>query len=117
MQFNPMKKKSTSKSAFLNLRILIGLLVVLAGVLLALLGFGTFSNASAQANVGSSTSPGQDQVPNEQQVGQTTVIPALGYGVSAPLREQPLVLPQPGEEREPMSTQRYLLNTGMPQIR
>jgi len=56
-----MKKKSTSKSAFFNLRVLIGLVVVLAGVLLALLGFGAFSNASAQANIGSTTGAGQDQ--------------------------------------------------------
>jgi hypothetical protein len=34
-----MKKKSTSRSAFLNLRVLIGLFVLLAGVFLALLGF------------------------------------------------------------------------------
>jgi hypothetical protein len=96
-----MKKKSSSTSAFFNLRVLIGVVVVLAGVFLALLGFGTFSNASAQANVGSTTSSGQDQVPNGQQVGQTTVIWALHYGVSRPLREQPLVSPQLGEEREP----------------
>ena len=44
-----MKKKSTSKSAFFNLRVLIGLFVVLAGVFLALLGFGAFS-AQAQQN-------------------------------------------------------------------
>ncbi len=43
-----MKKKSTSQSAFFNLCVLIGLVVVLAGVFLALLGFGAFSNASAQ---------------------------------------------------------------------
>src|SRR6267378_3076979 len=48
-----MKKKSTSKSAFFNLRVLIGLFVVLAGVFLALAGLGTFSaltasNAQAQ---------------------------------------------------------------------
>ncbi len=42
-----MKKKS-SQSAFFNLRVLIGLFVVLAGVFLALAGFGTFS-ALAQA--------------------------------------------------------------------
>ena len=42
-----MKKKSTSQSAFFNLRVLIGLFVVLAGVFLALLALGTFSNASA----------------------------------------------------------------------
>src|SRR5438876_2862432 len=38
-----MKKKSASQSAFFNLRVLIGLFVVLAGVFLALAGFGTFS--------------------------------------------------------------------------
>src|SRR5438046_934107 len=43
-----MKKKSASQSAFFNLRVLIGLFVVLAGVFLALAGFGTFS-ALAQA--------------------------------------------------------------------
>src|SRR5437773_3194856 len=42
-----MKKKS-SQSAFFNLRVLIGLFIVLAGVILALAGFGTFS-ALAQA--------------------------------------------------------------------
>src|SRR6266853_1693636 len=43
-----MKKKSASQSAFFNLRVLIGLFVVLAGVFLALAGFGAFS-ALAQA--------------------------------------------------------------------
>src|SRR6266567_9107951 len=48
-----MKKKSASQSAparrslgeggFFNLRVLIGLFIVLAGVFLALVGFGTFS--------------------------------------------------------------------------
>jgi hypothetical protein len=40
-----------TKSASFNLRVLISLFVFLAGVFLTLLGFGTFSNASAQANV------------------------------------------------------------------
>jgi hypothetical protein len=53
-----MKKHSTSPSApvrrtfgesgFLNLRVLIGLFVILAGVFLALLGFGTFSAQAQQ---------------------------------------------------------------------
>ena len=43
-----MKKKSTSQSAFFNLRVLIGLFTVLAGVFLALLGSGAFSAAQAQ---------------------------------------------------------------------
>jgi hypothetical protein len=45
-----MKPKSTSQSAFFNLRVLIGLFVLLAGVFLALLGFGTYSSVSAQTN-------------------------------------------------------------------
>jgi len=44
-----MKKKSASESAFFNLRVLIGLFVVLAGVLLALIGFGTFSGLTANS--------------------------------------------------------------------
>src|SRR6266550_5492386 len=48
-----MKKKSTSRSAFFNLRVLIALSIVLVGVVLALAGLGTFSaltasNAQAQ---------------------------------------------------------------------
>src|SRR5437773_9391208 len=57
-----MKTKSTSQSAsarssceggFFNVRVLIGLFVILTGILLALLGFGAFSavsNAQAQQN-------------------------------------------------------------------
>src|SRR6266480_8110291 len=44
-----MKKKSTSQSAFFNVRVLIGLFVVLTGVFLALLGFGTFSGLTANS--------------------------------------------------------------------
>src|SRR5260370_15375897 len=44
-----MKKKSNSQSAFLNLRVFIGLLIALAGVFLALLGAGAFSSATAQS--------------------------------------------------------------------
>src|SRR5260370_1891654 len=44
-----MKTKSTSQSAFFNLRVLIGLFVVLAGVFLALVGLGTFSGLAASS--------------------------------------------------------------------
>ena len=44
-----MKKKSNSQSAFLNLRVFIGLFIALAGVFLALLGAGAFSSATAQS--------------------------------------------------------------------
>jgi hypothetical protein len=55
-----MKKKSTSQSAFFNLRVLIGLFVFLAGVFLALLGSGAFSNVFAQ---GKSTTAAQSSNP------------------------------------------------------
>jgi S-layer homology domain len=45
-----MKKKSTSQSAFLNLRVLFGLFVILAGVFLALVSFGALSSVFAQTN-------------------------------------------------------------------
>ena len=95
-----MKKKSTSQSAparhslgeggFFNLRVLVGLVVVLAGVFIALLGFGAFSNASAQANA----------TPKAQQFGETTVIPALHSDLSRPLRDQLLVWPPTETEHE-----------------
>src|SRR5206468_12718005 len=44
-----MKKKSASQSAFFNLRVLIGLCIVLAGVFLALAGLGTFSAITASS--------------------------------------------------------------------
>jgi hypothetical protein len=44
-----MKKKSASRSAFFNLRVLIGLFVVLAGVFLALASLGTFSASAASS--------------------------------------------------------------------
>ena len=43
-----MKKTTTSQSAFFNLRLLIGLLIVLVGVFLALVGFGAFSAQAQQ---------------------------------------------------------------------
>src|SRR5205807_9595544 len=44
-----MKQKSTSQSAFFNLRVLIGLFVVLTGVFLAVVGLGTFSGLTASS--------------------------------------------------------------------
>jgi len=44
-----MKKKSTSQSAFFNLRILIAAVFCLAGVVVALFSMGAFSNVFAQA--------------------------------------------------------------------
>jgi hypothetical protein len=49
-----MKKKTTSQSAFFNLRVLIGLCIVLVGVVLALAQFGVFS-AAAQSVIQATT--------------------------------------------------------------
>ena len=85
-----MKKKFPSQSAFLNLRVLLGLLLALAAVSIALFGFGAFSNASAQANA----------TPEAQQSGETTVIRASHSDLSRPLREEQLVWPPTETEHE-----------------
>ena len=104
-----MKKKSTSQSAparrsleggFFNLRVLIGLFIGLAGVFLALLGFGAFSNASAQSKASSKNLAGQTQQAIGRRIGEMTVISAVHSDLSPPLRDQPVVWPQ-RERREP----------------
>jgi hypothetical protein len=79
-----MKKKS-SQSAFFNLRVLIGLFVFLAGVFLALLGFGTFSKASAQATG-----------PTQPRFGRPQVLRMAGpVRLNQDLRKLPYVGPGP----------------------
>ena len=48
---NSMKKKSASKSAFFNLRVLIGLCIALAGISLALLGLDAFAANTAPVKI------------------------------------------------------------------
>src|ERR1700732_2546092 len=52
-----MKKKSASQSAFFNLRLLIGLFIVLAGVFLALAGFGVAQAQQKNHIITNSTDP------------------------------------------------------------
>jgi hypothetical protein len=52
-----MKKKSTSQSAFFNVRVLIGLFAVLTGVFLALVGFGAFSAQAQKPTITQSINP------------------------------------------------------------
>ena len=75
-----MKKKSASQSAFFNVRVLIGLFVVLAGVFLALIGLGLYPGASLQA-----AKPAQ-QTPQQWQP-RWVVVASSHNDVSAPLRE------------------------------
>src|SRR4029077_16547117 len=62
-----MKKKSNSQSAFLNLRVFIGLFIALAGVFLALLGAGAFSSATAQSPSQNPGSQSDNQAQTETQ--------------------------------------------------
>ena len=87
-----MKKKSTSQSAFFNVRVLFASVFCLAGVCIAVLGLGPLSNASAQTDAA--------QAQNTEQFGQTTVIHAWHSDLSRPLREQPLVWPPKETEHE-----------------
>src|ERR1700751_107492 len=87
-----MKKKSTSQSAFFNTRVLLASVFCLVGVLMALLGSGAFSNASAQAY--------SAQEPRAQQFGQTTVFYALHSDLSRPRPEHPLIWPPMEAEHE-----------------
>jgi hypothetical protein len=80
----PVKKKSTSHSAFFNLRVLIGLFVFLAGVLLALLGFGAFSKASAQSSNQNADRPQPDVVAMIGPVSQNQNLRSLPYIAPAP---------------------------------
>ena len=83
-------RRSPGEGGFFNLRVLIGLFVSLAGVFLALLGFGAFSIASAQPNT----------VPDGPRAGRLEVIRAVHSELSPPLRDQPVVLPQAREKIE-----------------
>jgi hypothetical protein len=78
-----MKKKSASQSAFFNLRVLIGLLIVLAGVFLALVGSGALSNLLAQPRSPSTQPRSPQPVVHAQYRG---VLPVVKFDVSPPLR-------------------------------
>ncbi|MGH9694266.1 MAG: hypothetical protein ACRD5Z_09005, partial [Bryobacteraceae bacterium] len=75
-----MKRISAKQSAFLNVRVLLGLLVVLAGVFLALVGFGLYPGTSALA-----AKPNQKAT--QQWQPHWVVVHSLHNDVSAPLRE------------------------------
>src|SRR6266536_3847701 len=89
-----MKKKSTSQSAFFNLRVLIAALFCLAGVTVALFGTGAFSSAFAQAKgtKNNQAAPGTQSPDVVQMVGPVML--------TTNLRDLPYVAPKPEfEER------------------
>src|SRR5437879_13750966 len=76
-----MKKNSTSRSAFLTVRVLIGLLIILAGVSLAVLG----SRASSSPS-GSNFAKAQQEYQPPTKIVDLTLLPA-GFDCSK-IREQ-----------------------------
>ena len=93
-----MKKKSTSQSAFFNLRIVIAALFCLAGVAVALFGTGAFSSAFAQAK-GARNS---NSIKNQDSPGTQTpnVVRLVGpVRLDQDLRTLPYV-PNEGEKEE-----------------
>src|SRR6266700_2330299 len=87
-----MKKKSTSQSAFFNLRVLIAALFCLAGVAVALFGMGAFSNVFAQPKSSAGVTGRQDapgtQTPEVMQLVGPVVL-------NTDLRDLPYVPPAP----------------------
>jgi N-acetylneuraminic acid mutarotase len=84
-----MKKKSTSQSAFFNLRIVIAALFCLIGVAVALLGMGAFSSVFAQAKT-NQASPGTQMPDVVRMVGPVRL--------DQDLRNLPYVAPKPEHE-------------------
>ena len=108
-----MKKKSTSQSAFFNLRVLIGLFVVLAGVFLALVGLGAFSNLFAQ--------PRNPQQPGSQQplvrAQYRGVMPVVKFDISPPLRDMKPLAVKDCMLRENEERARFRPNLSVPSCR
>src|SRR5262245_44309101 len=105
-----MKKKSTSRSAFFNLRVLIACVLCLFGIFVALLGSGAFSNLFAQTKgpkqagaAGRQDAPGTQTPDVVQMVGPVRL--------DQDLRSLPDIPQQPREEERRLT--RYVpLNTG-----
>jgi hypothetical protein len=87
-----MKKKSTSQSAFFNVRVLIAALFCLAGVAVALFGMGAFSNVFAQPKSSAGVTGRQDapgtQTPEVMQLVGPVVL-------NTDLRDLPYIPPAP----------------------
>ena len=87
-----MKKKSTSQSAFFNLRVLIASVLCLFGVFVALIGFGLYPGAPLLAQ------PSQQQT--QQWQPHWVVVHSSHNDVSAPLREMATWPLPPAREHE-----------------
>src|SRR5437588_10304441 len=91
-----MKKKSTSQSAFFNLRVLIGSVLCLTGIFVAMLGMGTFSSAFAQRRGANSNqdAPGTQTPDVVRMVGPVRL--------DKDLRDLPWVAPKAPHDEQPL---------------
>ena len=105
-----MKKKSTSKSAFFNLRVLIAAVLCLIGVFVALVGSGAFSNVFAQTKgTKNSRSTGTQDAPGTQ---TPDVVQMVGpVRLDQDLRSLPYI-PNQGEIEERRLTRHQFPGTG-----
>jgi len=105
-----MKKKSTSKSAFFNLRVLIASVLCLAGVAVALFAMGAFSSAFAQRRgTNNKQSPTKQDAPGTQ---TPDVVPMVGpVRLNQDLRTLPYI-PQEAETEERRLTRYRFPGTG-----
>jgi len=98
-----MKKKSTSQSAFFNLRVLIAAVFCLIGVFVALLATGAFSSAFAQARGAKNNRSATQASPGTQ---RPDVVQMVGpVALNMDLRKLPYVAPK--EEFEERVLTRY----------
>ena len=104
-----MKKKSTSQSAFFNLRILIAALFCLVGVAVALFGTGAFSSAFAQTKgTNNNQSPANQDAPGTQ---SPDIVRMVGpVRLDQDLRDLPFIPPK--AEFEEQALMRYPHGTG-----
>jgi hypothetical protein len=94
-----MKKKSTSQSAFFNLRVLIAAVFCLAGIFVALLGIGAFSNLFAQTKgTNQSGVPANQDAPGTQTPNVARLVGPVR--LDQDLRSLPYIPPTPKIEEE-----------------
>src|SRR6266403_1004483 len=103
-----MKKKSTSQSAFFNIRVLIAALFCLAGIAVAVFGTGAFSSAFAQGKNTRNNSAKNQAAPGTQTPEVTRMVgPVI---VTQDLRKLPYIAPKPEFEERVLT--RYPHGTG-----
>src|SRR5438128_607729 len=107
-----MKKKSTSKSAFFNLRVLLASVLCLTGIFVAMLGMGGFSSVFAQRRGANSNqdAPGTQTPDVLRMVGpvrQDVRLRDLPYVAPKPEFEEQVLTPHPRGTAQPPASAAY----------